>query len=697
MHKLIFFISTLCALALTTNAQEIKQKDSVKYVNKLLVVSKYIGDSVVLRWTAPNYPLWMAIRKAGVDVYRAELNLTTNALEGEKKLNTSLLKPMTLEAMKKHFKQNDTTAAMAAQILYGGALSGNQTTKNLESLDLLEADQSNRFVYATYLADLYPAIANALALRFADNTAANGKTYIYYLKSDIKKDKGFVLEESATMVNTTNHVKAEVLQSVDAIGLDKNVRLFWNRLEGDSKYTAYQIERKTGNKPYLNRTATPFVNPDNPNDVKDDESIVFMDSIPQNYVPYSYRIRGITAFGETADWTEITVKGRDLTPPAAPSKVLAVSQGGKKVKISWKKPFKDKDLAGFIIGRSENYEGPYEPVDEKLYAVGDTLAFDLNANVHQRNFYLVSSIDTAGNAARSLPTYVVIADSTAPIKPTGLTALIDSLGVVKLHWDMGREEDLAGYNIYRANNSKEEFSVINKAQVLDNNYMDMVDVNSLTKHAYYKIIAFDKTNNPSVYSTIVEVKKPDYIPPTAPQITDFLTQENSVKIKFMASNSSDLKEYYVYRKADTTFEKIATLLKSDSVFIDLKLPEKEILWYSLVAVDSSGLLSEQSFPQKILLPIRGVELPNLMLSAKKTDKGISISWDKNIPLPIGAKLMLYKSYGQDQLEQYTLIENLKADFTDVEFRKGEAIKYALRLQLPNGNVSVLSAPIAITM
>ncbi|RYF21912.1 MAG: hypothetical protein EOO42_09740, partial [Flavobacteriales bacterium] len=601
MRKLCFLLMMSAAFALTANAQQNKPKDSIKYVNKLMVLGKYMGDSVVLRWTTANYPLWLAVRKAGVEVYRAEFNATNNSLENQKKLTTLPLKPMTLEEMKKHFNRNDTTAAMIAQVMYGGTLNGKQQTQNLENLDVMEAEQSNRFVYATYLADLYPNIANAIALRFVDKTAVKGKTYYYYLKSDVKTP-GLVFEESGTMVNTKTYVKPEKLQSVDAIGLDKSVRLFWSRLEGDARFTAYQIERKDGSRPFGTRTSSPFINPNSPKDDTDDETIVFMDSIPQNYAPYQYRVRGITAFGEPSDWAEITVSGRDLTPPATPVNVIAVSQGGKKVKITWKTPMKGKDLAGFVIGRSENYEGPYSPVDDKLYGITDTVAFDLNANVHQRNFYLVSAIDTAGNAARSLPAYSVIVDSVAPAKPVGLTATIDSLGVVKLHWPMGKEVDLEGYNIYRANNAKEEFSVINKAHVQDNNYMDMVDINSLTKDAYYKIVAFDKSNNPSEYSDIVRVKKPDYIPPVAPQISDFLVGDNNVKLKFMPSNSSDLMAYYVYRKIDTVFEKIATLSKLDTAFTDLKLPEKQVLWYTMVAVDSAGLLSEQAFPQRITLP-----------------------------------------------------------------------------------------------
>ncbi|RZK56247.1 MAG: hypothetical protein EOO87_05895 [Pedobacter sp.] len=695
MRKICFIVLALSTFVLATKAQDNKPKDSVKYVNKLLVLSKYMGDSVVLRWTAPSYTLWSAVKKAGVEIYRAEVNLNANTIGDKRKLTTSPLKPMTLEEMKMHFKEKDTIAAMAAEILYGSVSNANQQTQNLENLELLEAEQSNRFVYATYLADLYPAIANAIALRFVDKTAIKGKTYIYYLISDVNKATGISLEEATTVVNTATYILPEKLLTIDALGLDKSVRIFWNRLEGDSKYTAYQIERKQGNQTFRSRSKTPFVNPDNPNDETDDESIVFMDSIPSNYVPYQYRVRGITAFGETGAWAEIAVKGRDLTPPGVPVNVFAFAQGGKKVKIAWRKPTKEKDLAGFVVGRSENYDGPYTPIDDKLYSVSDTLAFDLNANEHQRNFYLVSAIDTAGNAARSTPAYVAIVDSIPPSKPIGLTASIDSLGVVKLRWEMGQEVDLIGYNIYRANSAKDQFNVINSAQVADNTFMDMVDVNSLTKNAYYKIVAFDKTTNPSAFSDVVAVKKPDYIRPVAPQITDFVVAENQVKLKFNASSSSDLKEYLVYRKVDTTFEKIATILKTDSIYIDAKLPAKDLLWYTLVAVDSSGLHSEQAFPQRITLPIKGVELPNLMLSAKKTDKGIVISWDRNTQLPQGAKLMLYKSYGQSPVEQYKLIENLKTDFTDVEFEKDVSASYAVRIQLPNGKLSALSNTIEI--
>ncbi|RZL32355.1 MAG: hypothetical protein EOP00_34045, partial [Pedobacter sp.] len=113
MRKICFIVLALSTFVLATRAQDNKPTDSIKYVNKLLVLSKYMGDSVVLRWTAPSYTLWSAVKKAGVEIYRAEVNLNNNTIGDKKKLTTLPLKPMTLEEMKMHFKEKDTIAAMA--------------------------------------------------------------------------------------------------------------------------------------------------------------------------------------------------------------------------------------------------------------------------------------------------------------------------------------------------------------------------------------------------------------------------------------------------------------------------------------------------------------------------------------------------------------------------------------------------------
>ena len=84
-----------------------------------------------------------------------------------------------------------------------------------------------------------------------------------------------------------------------------------------------------------------------------------------------------------------------------------------------------------------------------------------------------------------------------------------------------------------------------------------------------------------------------------------------------------------------------------------------------------------------------------MLSAKKTEKGVVISWDKSVQLPTGAKLMLYKSYEKEPLEQYQLIENFNDDFIDLEVEKDKTINYMVKLQLPNGSSSSFSNKIEV--
>jgi fibronectin type 3 domain-containing protein len=425
--------------------------------------------------------------------------------------------------------------------------------------------------------------------------------------------------------------------------------------------------------------------------------MVFRDTLDRNYLTYTYRVRGINPFGQRSEWREVVVKGVDLTAPKAPEEVFALfDPKTKAVKITWKKTIKEGDLAGFIIGRSDRYEGPYVPISDRVYGINTIEAVDLKPVSHLRNFYVVTSIDTAGNSGRSVPAYAILTDSIPPSQPIGLKAQIDSLGVVSLSWQLGKELDLAGYNIYRANSSHEEFSIINKSLVLANEFTDMVDVNSLTKTAFYKIVAFDKSNNPSQYSLAVKVLKPDYLPPVPPQIKDFWVTNTEVKLTFMPSSSADLKAYQVYRKTDSLYQKIADLAKTDTVFYDKDVADRQVMWYFIKAVDIAGLISEQSFPQKIVMPTKGVSMPLLKLVAKKVDNAIEISWDSNAVSYDGVKLLLYKSYDSNALEQFKLVDYKEQKFIDSEM-SANLVKYAVRLVNEKGVMSNFSPIVEVVI
>jgi rhamnogalacturonan endolyase len=94
----------------------------------------------------------------------------------------------------------------------------------------------------------------------------------------------------------------------------------------------------------------------------------------------------------------------------------------------------------------------------------------------------------------------LIADTTAPLAPTGLSATAGD-GTVSLDWNNNSESDLDGYNIYRSTTSGSGYGQLNGSLLSSSNYTD----NSVTNGAtyYYVVTAVDASSNESNYSSEV--------------------------------------------------------------------------------------------------------------------------------------------------------------------------------------------------
>jgi len=84
-----------------------------------------------------------------------------------------------------------------------------------------------------------------------------------------------------------------------------------------------------------------------------------------------------------------------------------------------------------------------------------------------------------------------------PAAPTGLYAMAGN-EILTLEWNDNSEVDLAGYNVYRSEDSGSGYSQINVSTVLDSDYIDN-DVNNF-KPYYYVVTAIDVNDNESSYS-----------------------------------------------------------------------------------------------------------------------------------------------------------------------------------------------------
>jgi len=120
---------------------------------------------------------------------------------------------------------------------------------------------------------------------------------------------------------------------------------------------------------------------------------------------YLYLVRSVAQFGqdtvESADSNDAVVTAKDVFPPVAPQRVVAVvvpatPEAPAYVELSWSiSP--EADLAGYVVYRSEQPDLPGERLNEELLPAPTFR--DMNVAAGRRYFYTVRAVDRSGNGS----------------------------------------------------------------------------------------------------------------------------------------------------------------------------------------------------------------------------------------------------------------------------------------------------------
>ena len=667
--------------------------DSIPKQKNLIVIGKNYGDSVVLRWAPAKATLWYFANKSGYAIVRYEVENKKLLRESKKNLSPDPIKPWTLNEWKKRALPSDSLAASAAELLYGQSKVDITNKSKNNGINLKGALNSNYELenkqgMALFLADQSAFLATGLGLRYTDKDFVKGKTYVYliYARTDPKIVRS---DSNAVMINTSEMMPLPEMPKITIEELDRTVKFKWNRQIASANFTGYFYERSEDNgKTYkrLNRQAyTQFTSENNP---ASNLTMELNDSLPVNYKPYYYRIIGVTAFGDYSKPTApLLVMGRDRTPPSPPGPITAVNMLNTRVKISWTKKIHEPDFSGYLIGRGENATGPYMPLVLNPLPVSATEFIDSTASLHGTNYYVVSAIDTAGNAGTSIPAYVVMVDSIPPAKPVGLAGLVDTSGIVHLHWRVGKEPDLMGYLVYSANNASHIFTPVTRDFLADTTFADSITLATLTKHIYYKVVAFDKNRNPSPYSDVLELKRPDKVPPVTPVFNNFQLTDSTVVLNWVLSSSDDVASQILYRREKgkdwVPYAKLAVKINS---YIDTDVKKHAWYEYSIESIDAAGLHSQKSFPLNVRIYDSGKRpaVQKLNVTKSSDGKSLQISWkyfEKG-----DFWFIIYRSVNGNDMMTY---KNLKADlhsFNDNNLTKG-SYQYSVKAVYKDGGES----------
>jgi fibronectin type 3 domain-containing protein len=664
-------------------------KDTLRVSIKLQ--ARFQGDSIVLRWGLNNAFAWRKLNETGYNIERLEFDASNKPEASFKRLNNTPLKPWPEDEWKRKSSSSDNYAMVASKALYGKTfvVSAGSNTKNgknpdnsVNNLSQAASGEEQRFILAMMSGSFSQTAANGLAIRFTDKSIHKNTKYIYRVFA-ASSSPMFRTDTALFIIETKKVFSVAPVQDLAVYEGDKLISLRWRDME---HYAGYYIERSGDGKTFTRLSDNPYIQFASRKNSKDDE-FTYNDTIPANYKKYYYRIKGISIFSETSESSDIiTAQGRDRTPPGQPFIYKAEYKGNNTAIIDWAPYTSSPDLKGFFVSRGQDIKGPFNVLHDKILPPTTRNFTDNKVIEGGLNYYVLTAVDTAGNIVTSLPRYVVTPDNIAPVKPTGLSGKIDMKGAVKLSWHQGKENDIEGYRIYRANAKDQTYNPISST-IPDTLFQDTITLNTLTKHIYYKIVAVDRNKNNSPYSDILELKRPDIVPPVAPVIDDFKSGDKTMQIHWVCSSSEDVVNQILYRRTkDQEWKVIAQLAQKINIYRDTLVERNNWYEYSLEAVDDAGLHSDKSFPLNVKVYDSGIRPPVQDFNVVKSPDGKSLLLTWKYSEKGDYSFVIYRSVNGKDMMTYLNAKGDQRSITDSSLTKG-TILYSIKVVYKDGGES----------
>lgn len=681
--RFLFSILFVFTIGFTSFSQS-KNEDSAVPEKKpeIQVIARVQKDKILLRWAVTSPLAWKKLNTYGYTLERYTVTRDNKTLtQPEKLVLSKLIKPEPLETWEQLIDHNDN-AAIIAQAIYGEsfAVEGGGTIQNIVNLS---EENEQRFTFALFSADKDFEVAKKAGLGFEDKSAKLNEKYAYRVISNVPENE-LSIDYGGIFVGLKEYEPLPKPLDFTVHFTDKSSMLSWNFKTLSQVYGSYYIERSTDKKTFERITNKPYTSLNQENE--NNNRIFYVDSIANNK-PYSYRIQGISPFGELSPYSEIiSGKGTSILK-FVPHLRVKDFKDDTTVTLSWEFPEEgDNEISGFELNRSDSDDRNYTTVVKNIPAKNRSVTYN---KLSSTNYFTITAIGKQGSNRTSFPMLVQPVDSIPPAKPVGLKGIIDSLGVVKLTWTANKEKDLLGYRIYKGNTAQEEFSQITVSPHESIIFEDKVLIKNLNPKVYYKIIAVDNRYNMSDFSEVLIIKKPDVIPPTSPVFSDFEIKEGSVFLEWVNSQSEDAVSHQLYRKEND--QKDWTLIldtqKKEEKYQDKTVVEGNTYRYAIFAKDESNLTSKASPEVAMFVPKYSVmpAVKGFFAQANKTANTIDLSWEYSNNDVDGFEI--YKASDTEALQLIQVLTGKTKRLSDPTITINTTYKYGIRAVFKDGRAS----------
>ena len=707
--------------------EEQRAKDRQLYQSQIKLIARTYGDSVVLRWSAPDYVAWRHINRVGVNILRIS--------EGSADIDTLKMafKPTPLEEFRRLYPESDSIAQMGFGSIYNLDHPNPYATKDeagtMGSLFEVHQDQMMALGVSVLVSEWRPDVANHMAMRWVDRTAKRGKTYSYSVvpaeddtTMTVMLNPGFIEE----VKNVPTKPAPFDVQIGDSINPPNGVRIWW---ENRSDYSSYEIERRLkGESKWKRLNKRPYLVmlPE-----QGGTDCFFGDNVPKPGT-YEYRVMAHDPFGELTEPSRtLTVHVGDMEPPRAPEITWINIDRPREdapadeiwAEIHFEKDTMEADYAGCIpmYFHERVTNGEWRALLDKPLSRTDTVCRVDVTNLMTGSICM-AAYDTAHNVSYSIPQLLRVTDMRPPLPPQGLKAETSlqevegadmPIGLITVTWHPLESDDIDYYEIVFANDSTHQFMTQKHGIVNDTMFVDTVAADVNQKYIYYKVRAVDYSTNIGDFSELLQVVRPSAIPPTVAHLDSSYVDGKGIFMRRIVGTDEQMAYHNVYRKLIDS-DKEWTLLRrcdGDSVkacndYIDLtdvpKVNSSEEYVYAVESFNYSGVSSGLSvqFCTRFTGDAVFTQPIRLFASYDGEKQQTRLAWEvDNAPEGDEWYFCIWRQGPEDDRFKFLLsAEPTERDFSDFLLQPGQTAHYYIQIQMEDGresepsNIVTIKAP-----
>ncbi len=636
MNKFVFFllfVGCLTSLGQKTSqtAQRLPQQ-SIKSVPKsettLQLLAKHGKGTIRLRWVAQTPEIWALGHQYGYILERTTVIRNNKTLAKPEDFKTITLLPFSEQEWSKLARTDDQVRAAQSFYFYKPEELAEKDTS------LKSAITRGKFAFSSIAADFSSTVANLMRLSFEDSLVKSNEIYHYTIKlnhPDFQKLKA----ETRVTAGMSWNIKAYTPQKlVDLDYVDSTVTLKWV-IPQQAIFTGYVIERSAdGGVSYERVNQAPFVPIEN--SPKEKDAFLYTTKVPKLMLNYYYRIRGIDPFAEQSDPSNSVKVFAFQSRLPEPDSLLSNFLNKRTVGIRWR--FPDSltiNLQGFNVYKTLDFKN-FTKVNKEVVSNSTRTIFDRIEDGIENIYYTVAAVDLRGRQKTSEPLLVNIIDSIPPMKLMNLHGKINKKGITRIGWTHGKERDLFGFNVFRAEGIRpKDMELIRVIQHPDTAMIDTVAMGTTNRKVLYVIVPIDYHSNAARANDTLVLYRPDVTPPEPPKTVYFAFENEKASIKWLPSTSEDVAAYKLYKQdlpdTATRFVADVKLAKDTLRYVTESMEEEKSTNYLLRAIDQEGLISNDSNRVEIKLnrPHRLPGVDTLFISYDDTKQEVVIKWKYN--------------------------------------------------------------------